>query len=95
MSNSAHNDTALPPIDVTNEDRARYESEFTRHNSSYNERRMGLQYFCRERQLRAALQALAEAEAKLAEVQKRRDYEVKRLMQQLKKCIDTKQRSLL
>lgn len=94
MSNSAHNDTDLPPLDVTDKDRRNAHWHGCGSYSMHPERAKQ-HLFCRERQLLTALQALAAAEAKLAEVQKRRDYEVKRLMQQLKKCIDTKQRSLL
>lgn len=47
------------------------------------------------RHLMRLVERVESAEAKLAEVEKKRDEEVKSLIAQLKKCIDTKQRSLL
>lgn len=70
MSNSAHNDTDLPPLDVTDKDRRNAHWHGCGSYSMHPERAKQ-HLFCRERQLLAALQALAAATTELKRLRNR------------------------
>lgn len=64
---SAHNDTALPPLDMNEQDYAKAAEARCSHGLYVYHH---AQIHCRERQLSDALQALANAESKLAQVER-------------------------